>query len=276
MSQTTGRWRQRVCVLPLLTIAVALVGGCNATPYAEQNISDPLEPINRAMFDFNLALDTHVIQPVTKVYKDITPDPIEQGIHNFFTNAAYPHVIANDILQLNLDQTLSDTGRFVVNSTVGIGGLFDPATDIGLKLNEQNFGVTAAKWGLPEGPYLVLPLLGPQTLSSLPDIPLRIVTNPIIFLDPFMFRLALNATGAVSSAADRESARKQIKEALSPYAFLRSAYYQHQRRLYLGNKADVEVTPFEPLPLDDVEPPPSDTAPAPQPTPKPDEPAPAK
>jgi len=261
MSGSIERAGQNAVGLIALVFSVMLAGGCTSTPYAEETIQDPFEPINRVTFAFNLAFDKHIIQPVTGVYKDVAPRPVQDGMHNFFNNAASPHVVANDVLQLNLGQALSDTARLALNTTVGLGGLFDPASDIGLTQNDENFGVTAAKWGIDEGPYIVLPFFGPHTVSSIADIPLRVVTNPILFVNPVMFRLALNAADAVSTAADKESGRKQVQQSLSPYAFMRNAYYQRQRSLIQGSESSESPPAFQPLPLDDLDLPPDDAAP---------------
>jgi len=251
--------------LALLLIAAALlgVGGCSGVQNGEvsDGIHDPFEGLNRAMFDFNMAVDKHIGEPISKAYIEVVPLLVRQGVNNFLTNLTYPHTIANDILQLRFDRALSDTGRLVINSTIGVGGIFDPATNIGLDHNRQNFGVTARVWGLPEGPYIVLPFFGPHTVSSLPDIPLRVVTNPlpivtgpVIFLDPLALRMAVNAADAVNSVAETERQRRMVREAVSPYAFVRSAYYQRQRRLAMKAKGIEEPAEFEPLPLDELEP----------------------
>ena len=123
---------------------------------------DPWERLNRSMYGFNDKLDKAILKPTAKGYKAITPDPVEHGVNNFFSNIGEVRVIVNDLLQFKLLQTLSDTTRLVINSTIGIGGIFDVAKPMGLKKHHEDFGQTLGYWGVSNGPYLVLPLFRPQ------------------------------------------------------------------------------------------------------------------
>jgi len=243
---------QRARRLAALGLFAAALAGCSTVPYDPSRIQDPLEPLNRASLKLNLAVDRHVSEPVSKAYVAAMPKPARVAATNFARNLRSPYIVANDLLQLSPVKAFRDTARFVVNSTVGVGGLLDPATKIGLNHREQNFGLTAARWGLPEGPYLVLPLIGPHTVSSLPDVPLRLLANPVLFLGFEDARAPVGALAAVDALANTRSERRRLREAMSPYAFLRNGYYQRQRSLLL--KGSIDDSPlFDPLPLEDLE-----------------------
>jgi phospholipid-binding lipoprotein MlaA len=122
---------------------------------------DPLEPLNRKVFWFNDHVDRYVLEPVAKGWDRIAPDPVERSVSNFFVNLRSPVVVGNDLLQGKVKDGASDLGRFAVNTTVGVVGFFDYATRLGLPKHVEDFGQTLGWWGVPAGPYLVLPLLGP-------------------------------------------------------------------------------------------------------------------
>jgi len=243
MTRCVGRIGLPAVVGVLLCVQL---GGCAQQPKTVHGVSDPLEPVNRVVFDFNRVVHKVIVQSVVDVYTGMTPDPAEQGVRNFFRNAGYIHVIVNGLLQGDLEHAWRDTQRMAVNTTLGIGGIFDPAKDMGLPYRRQNFGVTAAGWGLPPGPYLVLPLFGPTTLRSLPDIPMRLVTNPVFYLDAGLTQTILSGAGAVDRAAAESDNLERVNEAISPYAFVREGYLARQMQLIRGGE-DASA-PFEPLP----------------------------
>src|SRR5437867_471452 len=153
----SGRpWIAVLCACGFLTFLI----GCSSTP------GDPLEKFNRAMYGFNEGLDRHAIKPAADAYVKVIPRPVRTGVGNFFSNLAYLNVIVNDLLQAKFRQGLDDSGRVVVNSTVGIAGIFDPATKWGLPVHENSLGTTLGKWGVRPGPYLVIPVLGPSTVRD--------------------------------------------------------------------------------------------------------------
>ncbi len=209
----------------------------------EEEIWDPIEPVNRGIFEFNDTLDVHVLEPVAQAYDDNIPDPIKTGIGNFFENLRYPSYLVSDILQLNFTQAAHHTGRFVVNSTVGLAGLIDVAKDIGLKKIKEDFGLTLAHYDVPPGPYIVIPFLGP---SNLRDGFGRIVDG---FLDPigwiaytdastdakFWIPAGAIVVNAIDQRADLLEAVKAGKESsLDFYLFSQGAYYQYREGLLKG------------------------------------------
>lgn len=133
---------------------------------ASEEDRDPWEPVNRVVFKFNLAVDEAVLKPVAEVYTLVAPEPVEQGVRNFFANIGEIRNATNNLFQAKWRETLTSSGRFVINSTVGIGGLFDVAGHIGLAAEQEDFGQTLGHWGVPSGPYLVIPLFGPSSVRD--------------------------------------------------------------------------------------------------------------
>ena len=153
-------------LLPLA--AVALLAGCTI---AKPRTDDPLEKFNRKVYAFNDAMDKAVIRPVAVGYRKVTNPPVRRSVSDFFTNIRMPITVANDLLQARPKQALQSTGRFLVNLTLGLGGFFDPASQLGLPLEDNDFGVTLARWGVPDGDYLVLPFIGPTTVRDVWRMP---------------------------------------------------------------------------------------------------------
>ena len=144
----------------LAVLAIALLAGC---AIAKPRTDDPLEKYNREAYQFNTAVDKVAIRPVALVYRKVTNPPVRRSFSDFFTNIRTPVTVANDLLQARPKQALQSTARFLVNLTLGIGGFFDPASQLGLPIEDNDFGITLARWGAPEGDFLMLPLLGPST-----------------------------------------------------------------------------------------------------------------
>jgi len=203
----------------------------------EQNPQDPWEGFNRAVFTFNDKADTYVLRPVAKGYKAVTPDPVEQGVGRMFANLGEIVSVGNSLLQGKFRQAGHDTGRFLINSTVGVLGFFDVASEFGLYKNErEDFGQTLGAWGVSSGPYLVLPFLGPSTLR---DAPARLVdgyANPINTVDHVPTRNSIYGVDVVSGRAELLDAEKLISG--DRYVFIRDVYLQ--RRAYLVNDGELD------------------------------------
>ncbi len=192
--------------------------------------SDPWQGMNRKIFAFNDAMDRWVLKPVAKGYAKITPRLVRRGISNFFSNLSYPIVIVNDFLQGKFANGASDTGRFVMNTTLGLGGLFDPAAGAGLQLHDEDFGQTFAKWGAGSGPFLVLPFLGPSDVRDGLGSAVGIYAQPIRYLiDDERTRYGLTALNFIEIRASLLDAEQLISG--DRYTFMRDAYLQ--RREYL-------------------------------------------
>ncbi|MFA5630426.1 MAG: VacJ family lipoprotein [Porticoccaceae bacterium] len=203
----------------------------------EQNPQDPWEGFNRAMFTFNDKADAYVLRPVTKGYKAVTPDPVERGIGRMFANLGEIVSVGNSLLQGKFRQAGHDSGRFLINSTVGVLGFFDVATEFGLYKNErEDFGQTLGAWGVNSGPYLVLPFLGPSTLR---DAPARLVdgyANPINTIDHVPTRNTTYGVDVVSGRAELLDAEKLVSG--DKYVFIRDVYLQ--RRAYLVSDGELD------------------------------------
>ena len=234
--------------LPLRFFAIVAVillsAGCATPPdrsdteaYAEyQEINDPLEPMNRGFFQLNRALDAWFLKPLAIMYREFLPPPFQRGIHNFLNNLHTPVVLANDLLQGEMGRAGTTFSRFLVNTTLGVGGLGDPATELGWQDHDEDFGQTLAVWGLPEGPYLMLPVLGPSNPRD--GVGLAVDT---FVLDPVAWWVRADnsdrawigytragVTGIDKRARIYEELEELEKTSLDLYASIRSLYRQHR------------------------------------------------
>ncbi|MCI0400197.1 MAG: VacJ family lipoprotein [Gammaproteobacteria bacterium] len=194
---------------------------------------DPLESVNRPVYNFNDTLDKAILEPIAKGYVEITPRLVRTGITNIYENAAYLNVILNDILQGKFEQAGADFTRFVFNTTLGLAGLVDIGTAVGLEKHEEDFGQTLAKWGSGEGAYLVIPLLGPNTVRDTPDYGTALVTNPLFYVSiANAILIPVAAVGIINKRANLlDATRLRDEAAVDPYTFTREAY--RQRRAFL-------------------------------------------
>lgn len=228
----------------LYVLVPVLLGGCATTA----DNPDPWEPMNRKFHSFNLTLDRVIMQPVAETYVKILPQRIRTVISNFYDNLRMPKIILNGLLQGKGIQALDDTGRFIMNSTLGIGGLFDLASDVNLPLHDEDFGQTFAVWGIPQGPYLELPFIGPSTTRDVWDIPLSIYTNPLnpLFDISSAYTIPVSVVGAVNARARVLAAtRFRDESALDTYVFQREAFLQ--RRNFLIHDGNPPPDAFEDL-----------------------------
>lgn len=228
----------------LVVILAVFTGACasnkqqeNETEFESLSSRDSYEAWNRKVFAFNDGLDRILLKPVAKGYLAVTPKPVETGVSNFFSNLGEITNIVNDVLQWKWKQAGNDTGRFLLNSTVGLAGLVDVAQKAGLtKSDGEDFGQTLAVWGVPQGPYLVLPFLGPSSVGNLPAIPVDWYTNPVAYLDPDRDRYLVTAADLVQTRAALLEAEDLISG--DRYTFIRDAWLQ--RREYLINDGKIE------------------------------------
>jgi len=230
-------------------LLILSLAGCATTGPATPG--DPLEGWNRGVHRFNDAIDRGVLKPVAKRYRKVVPQVVRTGVSNVLTNLAFPTTIINDLLQLKLKDTAVDIGRFALNSTLGLGGLLDPASHAGLARNDEDFGQTLGRWGVPPGPYLVLPLLGPSTIRDAPAFAVDTQTDLRSQLDlETAERVALAALSVVDRRAGLLAYDDQISRAFDPYAFVRDAWLQRREyKVRDGDVPDEEPMPDEePLP----------------------------
>ena len=224
-----------ICNVPakaiVLATAVLLCGCANQNAVQLEPTLDPLEPINRPIFRFNDGLDRLLLRPIATGYKKIAPSPVRTGIANFYGNFSYPVVVFNDFLQGKFVQGFADIGRFVVNSTVGVLGFFDPATDVGLRVHREDFGQTMARWGIPSGPYLVVPIIGPSTIRDGSGILVDVLGEPVWNIDNHRTRAWTFSIGFIQTRSALLAVSEQIDEAFDPYLFVREAYLQNRQYL---------------------------------------------
>jgi phospholipid-binding lipoprotein MlaA len=243
---------------------MTLLGGCatNGDP------RDPLEPLNRGIYKFNDGVDALLIKPGGEFYSFIVPEWIRTGVSNFFSNINDVIVVVNDLLQLKGAQAGSDAARLAINTTVGVLGLFDFATGWGFEKHEEDFGQSLGYWGIGDGPYIVLPVLGPSNLRDTVGWVGDFYAWPITYIDDDGTRQVLIGLRIISGRAELLAASSILETAaLDPYAFVRDAYLQRRRNLVYDGKP----------PLDDDDPDPEakpkpDAAPK-SPSPKEPEPA---
>ncbi|HSW93791.1 MAG TPA: VacJ family lipoprotein [Gammaproteobacteria bacterium] len=199
---------------------------------------DPYEPFNRIMYHFNDFLDHAVLKPVATFYNKIMPKPLNKGIKNFFSNVDTVPTVANDVLQGNIYQGANDGWRLVINSTVGILGFFDVASNMGLEPNKEDFGLTLAQWGYTKSNYLVLPFFGPSTPRDAFGLPVDYYLFSIYpHITPRAARYEIYGLGVVARRADLLSYENVMEQAsIDKYAFLRDAYLQRRAYLIQRNK----------------------------------------
>lgn len=233
-TQTAKRLGSTVLVVAL----AGLLGGCATSG----NPKDPIEGFNRAMYGFNEVVDTVVIKPVAQGYDYVLPSPVRTGVTNFFGNIADLFIGVNNLLQGKPDQAVSDLGRVLINSTVGILGLFDVATPAGLEKHEEDFGQTFGRWGVGNGAYVVLPIVGPRTVRDTAGFLLDVTVDPVANVSHVPTRNVLQALRLVDTRADLLPADKVIEEAaLDKYSYVRDGYLQRRRSLVYDGSAPREA-----------------------------------
>ncbi len=212
----------------LAIAALTALGGCAHRPADDP--ADPLEPVNRAVFRFNETADRYALRPVAKVYAKVTPAPARTGIGNFFDNLQEPRNIVNAILQAKFVQASKNFGRLLLNTTAGLGGFIDVASDVGLEKHEEGLGQTLGYWGVGEGWYLMLPLLGPSTNRDLVGFVGDSFVNPSFYLPGRydVYAISANAVNLVNVRANLLSADGLLQQQFDRYLFVRTAYLQQR------------------------------------------------
>ena len=207
-------------------LLIVVLSGCAVRPPHEP-ASDPLEPVNRAIYKFNDALDRAVLKPVAETYQEYIPSPLQTGVRNFFFNLYEPFTIVNNVLQGKPGHAAGDTMRLIFNTTFGVLGFFDVATGWGLEPHQEDFGQTFGVWGIGEGWYLMLPLLGPSTGRDAPGVVLEYKLDPINQLTSGVPRYAATGLLFISKRAELLSASEVLDTAaVDSYLQVREAYRQ--------------------------------------------------
>ena len=258
------------CLTPILLLSFAvLAAGCATTPKeneiatlsnrdtksAESNQEitppdedpcsiDPYEKFNRQFYKVTDTVDQNVLAPVANSYIDNIPDPVRTSVGNFYDNLAYPGVALNGFLQGKVKQGMGDSLRFVVNTTVGVAGLFDAATPLGLPEHNEDFGQTLGVWGVDNTSYMYLPFLGPSSNRDIIGLPVDAASN-VLFYAGFIFAAPITIPLGILAIVDKrarhaEEIRIRDQAALDPYLFTREAYWQHRENLVFDGKPPVE------------------------------------
>ena len=233
-----GTTKSMVAILTLF----ALMTGCATTQSADVGVmyADPLELVNRPIYLANDFIDQSIGEPVATAYIEYTPHPVRKSVSNFFDNVAYPNTILNSFLQGKTQQGFHGVGRFVVNSTFGLLGIWDMATPLGLQAHVEDFGQTLSLWGMNEGAYLVLPFIGPNTVRDAPNLGVNTVTNVLFYTsNPFVVPIVI--LGFIDERARlNEAVKIRDQVAVEPYLFTREAYRQHRKFLTYDGDPPIE------------------------------------
>jgi len=231
------RHRRAGLLLGVALSGLLALGGCASGPNAKPQ--DPLEPLNRGIYRFNDSVDRTVLKPVATAYRDYTPSPLRTGVNNFFGNLRDVWSGFNALLQARPADAGENFARVGVNTLLGLGGVLDIASEMGLERTTLDFGLTLGHWGVPDGPYLVLPILGPSTLRDTVALKADFAADPVGAVGHVPSRNELRVLRVVDQRAGLLSAGELIEQAaLDPYGFMRDAYLQ--RRHSLMGRPDAE------------------------------------
>ena len=245
---TASRLGQLVIVLMAAVTLSACASTQNSTEFGE--VYDPIEPVNRQIFAFNDAVDEVALEPAAEVYRDTLPETIRTGIANILRNLRTPLIFGNQVLQGDMEGAGTALVRFVTNTLAGLGGFLDPAGENGFEFEEEDFGQTLAVWGVGEGPYMVLPLLGPSNLRDTVGFVVDIVTNPVgILIDNQHvggeYAIASSTATALTARSESLDAIREIKSSsVDYYASLRNLYNQRRANLIADGAVSVDIPDF--------------------------------
>jgi len=213
-----------------LALAASMLAGCATVQNPTKE--DPLEGFNRTIFTFNDTVDQYAVKPVAKGYVFVTPQPVRDSVTNFFSNIGDVYIAANNLLQLKITDGVEDIMRIVINTIFGVGGLFDVATLAKLPKHDNDFGLTLGHYGVPAGPYLVLPLFGPSTVRDGVGMVGNYFINPLTYVKPDSVSWALYGVNLINTRANLLGASDVLEgAALDKYSFVRNAYLQRRRYL---------------------------------------------
>tara|TARA_Y100001970_G_C14154659_1_gene814814 strand:- start:267 stop:1028 length:762 start_codon:yes stop_codon:yes gene_type:complete len=236
--------KRNIFTIVLISLVLLGINGCSSN--AAKNNNDPAENLNRKFYTLNDTLDKKFVEPVAKVYVNVAPEPVRDRMTNFFDNLTYVNTISNDLLQGKLSLFAKDSARFIINSTVGIGGLFDPASSMGLERRNEDLGQTLAVWGASEGSYIMLPLLGPSSTRDVTSPLMGMATNPMTYLASVV-TIPVGIFSAINTRANLlDATRMRDQAAIDPYTFVREAWRQQRTYdIHDGNPPETEGDEFD-------------------------------
>jgi phospholipid-binding lipoprotein MlaA len=227
----------------VLTCLLLVLAGCASVPSGKPDPRDPWERFNRSVFNFNEALDKAIAKPIAKGYVKVTPRVVRSGISNAYSNLDTVPTIINDVLQGKIGQAGHDSARFLMNSTLGLGGLFDPASAAGLDSNDEDLGQTLGKWGVKAGPYLMLPVLGPSSARDAFSRAADTFLEPVWYLEDDSTRYLIRLGDLLDQRASLLELDAQLERSYDRYAFIRNAWIQ--RREYQVKDGNVDDQSLE-------------------------------
>ena len=234
------------------TLALAALAGCAAVPKSQRDPRDPYESFNRGVYRFNERVDRAVLRPTARAYRRVLPQFVRTSVGNFFSNIGDVRVVVNQTLQGKLTTAYADFGRVAINTTLGLGGLLDVATEAGIEKHQEDFGQTLGWYGIPGGPYIMLPLFGPSNVRDTVGWGVDWLTDPLIYVDPGGLRYGLSGGRIVNRRAELLDATEVLKTTLDPYQFARDAYFQRRRNLVYDGKPPLDkddvIAPPPPAP----------------------------
>ena len=230
-------------VLGALAITLVLFSGCATTQGDSGGVDyDPLEPMNRKVHSFNMALDKVALRPLARGYKKVVPSPLRKGVTNFFSNLTTPRSALNNFLQGKPKQGFNEIGRFLFNSTLGLGGLIDIASAGGMERYDENFAQTLSVWGVPDGPYIVLPLWGPNMASDVFALPVDYYSDIWTYYDNSSVRSKVWGLRLVDLRHRLLSVDSMLDDSSDPYITVRESYMQNRNfRIYDGDPPEEDI-----------------------------------
>ena len=261
ISKTWEIFHRGRLVFILAGLSVLVLGGCASIPTdpeerkAYTKTNDPIEPVNRAIFSFNKGLDTVIFKPIATIYEKTLPQTLQDGIRNFLNNLRSPVILANNLLQGDLDGARDAIARFAINSIIGFGGFGDPARDLGVKYRSEDFGQTLGVWGMGEGPYLMLPVFGPSNSRDVIGLIVDSVSDPINNWADNTERDTIPISRVLMRGIDKrarniKTVHELEKSSLDFYATIRSLYRQVRNDEIRNGNPDVTI-PLPNISLDE-------------------------
>jgi len=231
--------------ISILALALALTAPSAA--FAQDGEGDPWEGFNRDMYAVHDSVDRAVLEPVARGYRAVTPSPVRQGVLNFLRNLRGPVIFANDVLQGEPSRGATTVARFAINTTIGVAGIFDPASNMGLERHDEDFGQTLAVWGVSEGPYLFVPLMGPSNVRDTTGRFVDMIFDPLSYLNGDDADAWRAGRGVITGVATREQLLESVddirRDSLDPYSTIRSSYELLRASAVENGQTDVEDLP---------------------------------
>jgi phospholipid-binding lipoprotein MlaA len=229
-------------------LAACALAGCATTPTGPRDPRDPFEPVNRSIYQFNDRVDRAILRPTARAYRAVVPQFVRTSVGNVFSNIKDVRAILNNTLQGKFTAAYIDFGRVAINSTLGVLGLFDIATEAGIERHDEDFGQTLGWWGIGDGPFVMLPLFGPSSARDTVGFAVDWVTDPVTYIDPTSTSYQVSGTRLVHRRSELLDATQVLKTTLDPYQFLRDGYLQRRRNLVYDGKPPPDKDTLEPPP----------------------------